>query len=111
MSRGRMFFRMLLRPLLVRRGSSAIAILAIVVAATAATALLTLFSDVQTKLRGEFRSYGANLILTERPGEHLPANALQIVESQLGGSGNAAPFGYVVARVNGYAIVVGGLNI
>ena len=62
-----MFFRMLLRPLLVRRGSSAIAILAVVVASTAATAMLTLFSDVQAKLRGEFRSYGANIIVTANP--------------------------------------------
>src|SRR3954462_695160 len=110
MSRGRMFFRMLLRPLLVRRGSSAIAILAIVVAATAATAMLTLFTDVQAKLRGEFRSYGANLIVTAKSGNTLPADALQRVEGQLGNSGSAAPFGYVVARIDGQSVVVGGLD-
>ena len=111
MSRGRMFFRMLFRPLIVRRGSSAIAILAIVVAATAATAMLTLFADVQAKLRGEFRSYGANLILTPRSGEALPPDALQIVDTHIGASANAAAFGYVVARLNGQAVVVGGLDV
>src|SRR4051812_11131597 len=109
MSRGRMFFRMLLRPLLVRRGSSAIAILAIVVAATAATAMLTLFTDVQAKLRGEFRSYGANLIVTAKTG-FLPTDALQTVESALGASGNAAPFGYLIARVGGQSVVVVGID-
>jgi len=111
MSRWRIFFRLLLRPLLVRRGSSAIAVLAIVVAATAATAMLTLFTDVQAKLRGEFRSYGANLILTAKSGQSLPSNALQSVNAQLAGSGIAAPFGYAVARVDGQAIVVGGLDV
>src|SRR3954468_3173179 len=111
MSRGRMFFRMLLRPLLVRRGSSAIAILAIVVASTAATAMLTLFTDVQAKLRGEFRSYGANIMVTAKSGDSLPPDTLQTIESQMGGSGIAAPFGYVVAKINGESVVVGGLDV
>lgn len=111
MSRRRMFLRILLRPLIVRRGSSAIAVLAIVVATTAATAMLTLFTDVQAKLRGEFRSYGANLIVTAKSGDALPPDALQKVEGQLGSSGNAAPFGYVVARVDGQSVVVAGLDV
>jgi putative ABC transport system permease protein len=111
MSRSRMFLRMLLRPLIVRRGSSAIAVLAIVVAATAATAMLTLFADVQAKLRGEFRNYGANLIVTARSGETLPLDALQKIESQLHGSASAAPFGYVVARVEGQSVVVAGIDV
>src|SRR6266481_5803640 len=111
MSSSRMFFRILLRPLIVRRGSSAIAVLAIVVAATAATAMLTLFADVQAKLRGEFRNYGANLIVTARSGETLPPDALQKIESQLRGSASAAPFGYVVARVEGQSVVVAGIDV
>jgi putative ABC transport system permease protein len=111
MSRGRMFLRMLLRPLIVRRGSSAIAVLAIVVAATAATAMLTLFTDVQSKLRGDFRGYGANLLLTAKPGTMLPPDALQRVEKELRGNEAAAPFGYAIAKANGPAIVVGGMDI
>src|SRR3954453_16886082 len=111
MSRGRMFFRMLLRPLLVRRGSSAIAILAVVVAATAATAMLTLFTDVQAKLRGEFRSYGANLVVNASPGESIPADALQKIDAQGGSSGSAAPFGYVIAHLNRQSVVVAGIDV
>src|SRR4051812_49805554 len=103
MSGGRMFVRMLLRPLIVRRGSSAIAVLAVVVAATAATAMLTLFTDVQAKLRGDFRGYGANLIITSKADATLPADALHKVDAQLGASESAAPFGYVIAKANGAA--------
>jgi putative ABC transport system permease protein len=110
MSRSRMFLRMLLRPLIVRRGSSAIAVLAIVVAATAATAVLTLFTDVEAKLRGDFRGYGANLIVTAKTGVALPSDALQKVEGQLRGNEVAAPFGYVIAKADGQAVVVGGLD-
>src|SRR5438094_7616506 len=111
MSSSRMFFRMLLRPLVVRRGSSAIAVLAIVVAATAATAMLTLFADVQAKLRGEFRNYGANIIVTAKSGDSLTADALPRVDSQIGNSGSAAPFGYIVAKINGESVVIGGLDV
>src|SRR4051812_15006205 len=111
MSRSRMFFRVLLRPLIVRRGSSAIAVLAVVVAATAATAMLTLFTDVQAKLRGDFRGYGANLIITSKADATLPADALHKVDAQLGASESAAPFGYVIAKANGQAVVVGGLDV
>src|SRR3954463_9232805 len=111
MSRGRMFLRMLLRPLIVRRGSSAIVVLAIVVAATAATAMLTLFTDVQAKLRGEFRSYGANIIVTPKSRDSLPVDTLRKIESEIGNSGNAAPFGYVVAKINGQSVVVVGIDV
>jgi putative ABC transport system permease protein len=107
----RMFFRMLFRPLIVRRGSSAIAVLAIVVAVTAATAMLTLFTDVQAKLRGEFRSYGANILVTARSGDSLPPATLQTIEGQLGNAGIAAPLGYVVAKINGDSVVVAGLDV
>ncbi len=111
MSRRRMFLRMLLRPLLVRGGSSAIAMLAIVVAATAATAMLTLFTDVQAKLRGEFRGYGANILVTSKSDASLPPDALQKVESQLGISGNAAPFGYLIAQAGDRSVVVVGIDV
>ena len=111
MSRWRMFLRMLLRPLLVRRGRTLIAVLAIVTAATAATAMLTLFSDAQAKLRGEFRGYGANLIVTPKAGTALAADVLQKIDSELRGDEVAAPFGYVIARANGQAVVVGGVDV
>ena len=55
---------MLSRPLLVRRGRALTALVAVVVAASVATATLNLYTDVQAKLHREFRSYGANIVIT-----------------------------------------------
>src|SRR5579864_7861346 len=106
-----MFLRMLLRAAVVRRGRAASALLAMVVAAAVATAMMNLYVDVQAKLRKEFRSYGANVVVVGKDGASLPADALTKVESVLGGRGMAVPFAYVVARTgNGQSVVVAGTD-
>lgn len=106
-----MFFRMLVRAAILRRGRAASALFAMVVAAAVATAMLNLYVDVQAKLQHEFRNYGANIILVGWHGASLPANALAQVESVLNGRGLAAPFAMVVARTaDGQPIVVAGTD-
>ena len=106
-----MLWRMLVRAAILRRGRAASALLAMVVAATVATAMLNLYVDVQAKLEREFRNYGANIILVGKGGASLPANALSQVDSTLAGRGLAAPFGLVVARTpDGQPIVVAGVD-
>ena len=74
-----MFLRMLLRAAVLRRGRAASALLAMIVAAAVATAMLNLYVDVQTKLRKEFRNYGANIVVLGRDGQALPPESLQRV--------------------------------
>ncbi len=106
-----MFLRMLVRAAILRRGRAASALFAMVVAAAVATAMLTLYVDVQAKLRREFRNYGANIILVGHNGSFLSARALAQVDSVLAGRGLAAPFGLVVARASdGQPIVVAGTD-
>lgn len=106
-----MFFRMLVRAAVLRRGRAASALLAMVVAAAVATAMLNLYVDVQAKLRKEFRNYGANIVVIEDTGAALPANALENAEAALGGRGIAVPFAYVVARTSdGQSVVVSGTD-
>src|SRR5215468_3656878 len=106
-----MFLRMLVRAAVLRRVRAASALLAMVVAAAVATAMMNLYVDVQAKLRKEFRSYGANVVVVGRDGASLPADALGKVESALAGRGVAVPFAYVVARsVNGQSVVVAGTD-
>jgi putative ABC transport system permease protein len=106
-----MFLRMLWRAAVLRRGRAASALLAMIVAAAVATAMLTLYVDVQAKLQREFRNYGANIILTGRDGASLAVNALAQVESVLAGRGVAAPFSLVVARTTeGQPIAVAGTD-
>jgi putative ABC transport system permease protein len=106
-----MFLRMLVRAAVLRRGRAASALFAMIVAAAVATAMLNLYVDVQTKLRREFRNYGANIILVGKDGASLPAEALSHVESVLAGRGEAAPFALAVARTSdGQPVVVAGAD-
>ena len=106
-----MFLRMLWRAAVLRRGRAISALLAMVVAAAAATAMLNLYADVQAKLRQEFRGYGANVVIVEKDSQPLPPDAMQMVNSTLAGHGIAVPFAYVVARAaSGQSVVVAGTD-
>src|SRR5437588_975591 len=93
-----MFVRMLVRAALVRRGRVAGALVAITVSAAVATALLNLYGDAQSKLRAEFRGYGANVILLGNDGASLPAGSAQAVQREFGSDAVAVPYAYIVAR-------------
>lgn len=111
MTRRQMFVRLLTRPALVRRGRTLTALLAIAVASAVATATLNLYTDVEAKLHKEFRRYGANVIITAKDGQTLPADALQRVDALLAGRGIAAPYSYAVARTDdGTPLVAAGVD-
>lgn len=119
-----MFVRMLIRAAMLRRGRAASALLAMIVAAAVATAMMNLYVDVQAKLRNEFRSYGANVIVVAKGGEanvaqaatagaspSLPSNALDLIDASLGPKILAVPFAYAVARAkDGQSVVVVGTD-
>jgi len=106
-----MFLRMLIRAAVLRRGRAAAALLAMVVAAGVTTAILNLYVDTQTKLREQFRNYGANIVVVAREGQTFSPDALRIVNSTIADGSLAVPFGYVVARTpDGRSIVVSGTD-
>ena len=106
-----MFARMLLRAAVLRRRRAASALMAMIVAAAVATAMMNLYVDVQAKLRTEFRSYGANVVVVAKDGESLPPDALAQVESVFGPKTMAVPFSYAVARTkDGQSVVVVGTD-
>jgi putative ABC transport system permease protein len=105
-----MFARLLARALGVRRGRALTAFFAVVVASAVATATLDLYTDVQAKLHKEFRSYGANVVITSKS-DSLPVDAVGRVDSILGSQGTAAPFAFVVARTqDGTPVAVAGAD-
>ncbi len=108
-----MFFRMLVRAAILRRGRAAAALLAMVVAAMVTTAMLNLFADVQNKLQKEFRGYGANVIVMARDGQSLPPDALGRIDSVLSSEkALAVPFAYAIARTaNNQPVVVSGTDL
>jgi putative ABC transport system permease protein len=106
-----MFLRMLFRAAVLRRGRAAAALLAMIVAAAVVTAMMNLYVDVQAKLRGEFRNYGANVVIVAKDGQSLPTDAAAKVESALGAKTLAVPFSYAVARTkDGKSVVVVGTD-
>lgn len=105
------FTGMLRRSLIHRRSRSLSALVALTVSAAIATALLTLYADLNTKLHKEFRSFGANVVITAVASKPLPPDALARVEQAAGKDALAAQFGYAVATTDrGTSVVVAGTD-
>jgi putative ABC transport system permease protein len=99
------------RSLVHRPARSFSALVALTVSAAVATALLTLYADLDAKLHKEFRSFGANVVVTAPSGASLPADALARVKSSAGDDAVAAEFGYAVATTDrGASVVVAGTD-
>lgn len=104
---------MLRRSLVHRRTRSLSALVAMTVSAAVATALLTLYADLDAKLHHEFRNFGANIVVTASAdnGKGLPDDALKLVENAAGTNAVAAEFGYAVATTDrGTPVVVAGTD-
>ena len=107
-----MFFRMLARAAMLRKRSALAALVATAVAATAATAMLNLFSDVQGKLQREFRNFGANIVVSAPAGQSLGESQLGEILRTTNGRALAVPFAYAVAHdEQGEAVVVAGTDL
>lgn len=99
------------RSLVHRRARSLSALIALTVSAAVATALLTLYADLDAKLHHEFRAFGANVVITAPANTPLPPNALALVHQAAGPDSLAAPFAYAVATTDrGTSVVVAGTD-
>lgn len=103
------FTMILRRSLIHRRARSFSALIALTVSAAVATALLTLYADLDAKLHHEFRTFGANIVVNASAG--LPADAIARVRQAVGSDAVAAPFAYVVATTaSGTSVVIAGTD-
>jgi putative ABC transport system permease protein len=101
-------WQVLRRSLLHRRARSLSALVALTVSAAVATALLTLYADLDAKLHHTFRGFGANIVVTAST---LPANALTTAQQAAGPDANLAQFAYAVATTDrGTPVVVAGVD-
>lgn len=115
-----MFWRLVFKLLRGSRGRLAVAVLALVSGAAVISALMNLDLDVEHKLTREFRSLGANVVISPAmnsagsTGSAAPAlmNENQVVAAIQKSNSSAvlaaAPFLYVVARSGGTSVVVAG---
>lgn len=102
---------MLRRSIAHRRARSLSALVALTVSAGVATALLTLYADLDAKLHHEFRNFGANVVVTATAGASLPLNVIARVQTAAGADATVAGFGYAVATTDrGTEVVVAGTD-
>ncbi len=104
--------RILRRSLVHRRARSVAALVALTVSAGVATALFTLYANLDAKLHHEFRSFGANVVITPAQGASLPPDALDQVKQVAGNDALAAEFSYAVATTDrGKPVVIAGSDL
>jgi len=113
--RASMFFHVLKRGLLGRGNRPLIAFIALSVAATMITAMLSLYYGLENKLNRDFRSYGANITIAAPDGQQLPSDAITRARSTLGPDAIIAPFAFAIAHTsndrNDQAVVVAGTDL
>ncbi len=102
-----MFWRFVLGAVQFRRRRLLLAFSGLAVAATLATALFSIYSDIDRKMRREFRGYGANILVRAANAQPVPLRAVAEAE-RLGAV--AAPFIYVVGRIGEERVVVAGID-
>ncbi|HLJ85309.1 MAG TPA: FtsX-like permease family protein [Candidatus Angelobacter sp.] len=111
MSRPRLMLRMLLKAVWVRKDRTLTALLSIAVVATLTTAILTVYAGLDAKLNQEFRSFGANAIVTDANGTITPEQ-VEKIRNTLGDKGEIVPVAYaVVSGPSGSRMVVAGANL
>ncbi|HVN04766.1 MAG TPA: hypothetical protein VMT86_10135, partial [Bryobacteraceae bacterium] len=78
-----MFWSFVLRAVQFRKRRLVLAFAALAVAATLATALFSVYSDIERKMRAQFREYGANMVIAPAGGlQTVPLDAVAFAEQQ-----------------------------
>jgi putative ABC transport system permease protein len=97
----------------VRKDRALTALISVAVVATIATAALTVYLDLENKLSREFRSFGANVVITK--GDNILTtreSELEDIRSFLGTRGTVVPVVYaIVTGPNNTKVVVGGTDL
>lgn len=109
-----MYLKMIRSSLMRRRSRMFVALLAIAVGATILSGLVTLYYDIPRQMGQEFRSYGANFILTSADGAEgvsegafAAAAALMPAESIVG----MAPYRYQTVKINEQPFMAAGVDL
>jgi putative ABC transport system permease protein len=110
-SRQRLFFRLVMKDAWVRKDRAITALLSVAVVAAMATVALTIYYDLEVKMSREFRSFGANVVVSKHNGS-LTADELTKMDAVVGSKGDVVPVGYAIATMpSGQKIVIGGANL
>ncbi|MFZ5968435.1 MAG: ABC transporter permease [Bacillota bacterium] len=113
MTNKKMFYRMIMNALMKRKSRVMVSLLAIAIGTSVVAALLSVYVDINEKMSKEFRSYGANMVLSpaDRQEKYFSyetfRNTLEVIGKDAVG---AAPYLYGVATVDKHRLVVVGTS-
>lgn len=113
MKKYRMLGIMIWNALLRRRSRMLIALLAVAIGATIVSGLITIYYDVPRQMGREFRSYGANLVLTPAGDKQLlPAEAVSKINGILPPDKlvGMAPYLYDRVKINEQPLMLAGTD-
>jgi putative ABC transport system permease protein len=103
-----MFWRFVLGAVKFRRRRLLLAFLGLAIAATLATTLFSVYSDIDRKMHREFRAYGANLVIAPSGNARsVPLTALADAD-RLGVV--SSPFVYTLGAIGNERVVVAGID-
>ena len=110
---------LLRRSLLHRRSRTLAGLVALTVSGAVATALLTLYASLDLKLHHQFRTFGANIVVTSQNRSGAAANASALTPDAFvkarqaaGPDSHVVPFAYAIAQMqDGSPIVVAGTDL
>ena len=104
-----MFWRFVIAAVAFRKRRLLLAFAGLVVSATLATVLFSVYSGIERRMHAEFRGYGANLVVAPRgAATSVPLRAVEEAE-RLGAA--AAPFIYAVGKLRGESVVLAGVDV
>jgi putative ABC transport system permease protein len=106
------FAHLLRRSIVYRRGRVAAMLAGLTLSAALVTALLGIYADLNAKLNYEFRSFGANVVLTAPEGSSLPENIPVQAVQAAGPDSSAASLAFAVATLPDQSpVVVAGTDL
>src|SRR5215467_1130181 len=110
MNRKRLLLHLMVKAAWVRKDRAFTALLSIAVVATMATVALTVYSDLEGKFTREFRSFGANVIVSAPKG--VSSADLLKIKAATGNKADAVPVGYAIVQgPTGADAVIGGTDL
>lgn len=112
MTKRQFYLKMIASSIMRRRSRMLIALFAVAIGATILSGLVTIYYDVPRQLGREFRSYGANLMLSSKNAENISKKSLEqaaslIPKNQLVGT---AAYRYETVRLNRLPFTAGGVD-
>jgi putative ABC transport system permease protein len=112
MTRQRFYVKMAISSLVRRRSRMLVALLAVAVGATILSGLVTIYYDIPRQMGQEFRSYGANFVLTPAGNAaSIDMDAARAALSYIPADNlvGAAPYRYWMAKVNEQPFMAAGV--